>query len=523
MDDNQDEESKPAFRIRFTISSCSTSRDHSQNNICHEEIHHSPNPLEENEKQSCNCKSDANLDRKNPSCRNHSKKSFKFIQPQNHKSSLFVSLSDTSRNSSPQQGEHNHLFVSPDLDQYIPASPPSPADSALSYSSPDLFESGTDPSVSEVESSTRSSDDNTMSHSCNFINWSSAARNRSKSVTRSNSPQLMHTDNSGRRASSSNDLAAPANPLANKSVSGNHLAVNASSETICDQTTTNRQATNNHGHYLKHSQISLMQPSEIQIDVPERCIQPDALNYPMFVDEAIRPISLDDIMRVDMESLRLEEECRMLESQVQRWEERVDQLERERFRRTSPRSLIDKLIQKRKYIRELDFQLFKLNLEAQDSDSLYRKLSPLADNENQIQSYKDSFQIIENKKLETNLAAGKYGSQIKPGQENTADILDAIPPSGQLQHKQYLTKTTSGTDYSDYSRSPIDSRHRHFLPRRNSRHNTHGPHNESQAYVQLDKSKRFSPVRPDHFKGDFLPNHVIVSEDSSSPASGDNP
>lgn len=498
MSEGQDEESKPTFRIRFTIHSGCGERHQSKqtktNLTCNEDIYNSSDHHKENKNQKCNCKLDANLSCN--CCRNHTKKAFKFIQPHSHKSSLFVSLSDSSRNSSLQLQQqekkiNHHLFVSPDLDHFIPASPPILAsDSTLpscATTPSDLFRSGED--RSSISGTRSSFGDSTMSHGCNFINWSSAARRRSSSVTRSNNAQTTSTttdNNNGRRASSSHDLAAPANPLANtKSTSGNHLAVGMSNETICDLTTTNRRHDN--GAYLKHSDINRIQPLDIQVNVPV-----------MSVEKADHPIGLDDILQVDMETLRLEEECRMLESQVQYWEDKVEQMEREKFKRTASRSLIDKLIQKRKNIRDLDFQLFKLNLEVQDSDCLSQKLSPLSDSKNPIHN---------------SLLAGRYGSQIKPGQENTADILDAIPPSGQLQHKQYLTKASTGTDHGDYSR--IESRHRHFLPRRNCR--------EPQAFVYVDSASRFSPVRPNHFNGDFLQNHAIVSEDSSSPASGDHP
>lgn len=365
---------------------------------------------------------------------------------------------------------------------------------------------------------------------CNFIISGLASRRRSSSVTRSNNSQPTSADNSGRRASSSNDLAAPANPLANKSASGNHLAAGMSSETICDQTTTNPRASNKHGGYLKHSDINIMQPTDIQLDVP-------------VIFSASHPPSLAEINRISMDNtrmddecrLRLEEECRTLERDVQIWEDKVDELERERFKKTASRSLVEKLVKQRRIIRELDFQLFKLNLEAEDSDYLSRKLSPLSDNENHIESCQPASRLpsphfINHKDLEasgisklgSNLVAGRYGSQIRPGQENTADILDAIPPSGPLQHRQYLTKASSGTDHSDYSRLRQVNRHAHLLPKRNSRQPVHEPAaNESRAYVQ-NETNRFSPVRPNHFKGEFLSNNVIVSEDSSSPSSGDN-
>lgn len=493
MNQDNEDQLEPTFRIRLTISNNSyreTSHTSDSNNDSHSEESSNQQHTGDSNKHT---KTKTNEGNQNDSDVNK-RKFFKLVQPQNHKSSLFVNLSQ-------QQASSNHLFISPDLNRVSPSTPPFPADESNSN----------------------------MSQGCNFINsWVTASRRRSASVT----PQPpaakpgLSVNNSGRRASSSDDLVVPAD----------ELGVGISNETVCPR---------------------------LQVDVS------DCQNH---------TISLADVLQIDLDKLQLEDEIKNLESQVEYWEHKVDDLERKRFGEDVPRTLVENVLKQRKRLRELDFQIYKLDLETEEYEKQSRKFSPLSneamsnnlspqshDSHLLCPSHEQDARIKNIEYIESpirELVTSRFGSHIRPGQENTADILEAIPPSGSLQHKQYLTKASTVTDTSEYAHMPTYNQHKHQLPRhlgasassddssvhtsnsndsnlRSSTRQQLRHHSrfieQQQVYVQLgseidrkspsdrgsNNRHRFSPIRPNHFKDDFKsPTIVIDSQDSSSTSSG---
>lgn len=483
-EEEEEKELKPTFRIRLTISDNSNSDTKYCNQSspsCRESIHR------------CNHQASNNEQRK--------KKPFKLIQPQNHKSSLFVNLSDITKSSNQKQVEHC-LFVSPDLNQLDPSSL---TDSTLCSrsSSIDLAQQFECANLLDNSSNTTgaSLEDITMSQSCNFINsLMLASRRRSASVTPTEPPANKPD---GRRASSSNNLAVQ-NHLTKKSSSNNHLDVAFSNETICDvdQTQTNSASSNK----------QYMQP--LTVDVNGSPTDPNDYDSNYY----LVPTSAD----IDQMGSHLEDECKVLEEQVRLWEQKVEELERQKFAPDVPTSLIDRMVELRKELRDLDTELFKLDLE---EEMRHVVVGEKVFTDTQLSNY-----LSHKDARFCSPQEARFGSQIKPGQENTADILDAIPPSGSLQYRQYLSRASTGTDYSEYSQLPAFDQHRkHQVDRGRARNDSQS---KSQVYVDFDVAnhqiklqggnQRRSPIRPDHFNGEFRRNNVIA-QDSSSTGSSESP
>lgn len=577
-DSKEDELHQPTFRIRFTISnnnnnSSSRKENHHYNdsncngNLNERKCSHQIERETTTSTITTIRSSQLNVDDNNKSNRK-SKSSFQFLQPQNHKSSLFVNLGgsrDNGANNNSHETE-NHLFISPDLDQFIPASPPSSVDSTFCLIDPEPGE------LPEIRDSSPDSD--TMSQGCNFMNsLMVASRRRSSSVTpqaqKTKAPAEIEPSNNGRRASSSDDLVAPVpnNPLANKSSSGNHLAVvGMSNETICgtDSTQVNKPIVNNSDGYVQLSAMNMGRSLRIEINDMDEDNTMDkwppapAKSY----DAPKHPVSLDDILQIDLDENRLEDERKNLENLVKIWEQKVDEMERRRFADDVPRTLIEKVLQQRKELRDLECQLYKIGLEEsldQTSPSSHKLF------ESQFSPAQDEFGSTGNgggngdRIMKTTAASNRIGgSHLRPGQENTADILEYIPPASSLQYKQYLNRASTGTDSSEYSQLPnYDIPHKHPLQNNetNQRHNTdssnhhhrkqyrhrqyqthtrqHQHHysqrEQQEVYVQLDSPEvsnnkpRSSPIRPNYFKDDFKSSHVDMSQDSNSTASSSSP
>lgn len=150
-------------------------------------------------------------------------------------------------------------------------------------------------------------------------------------------------------------------------------------------------------------------------------------NYVPHSDMLTRPLEvvvpkMPDFDGIDFENLNLDDECEYLDEQIEYWEQEVAKLERVRCTADVPKLLVENVIKLRKELRELEVQEYALDLESYEPDGF--------------------LEICE-------LSASKFGSKIRPGQENTADILDAIPPSGSLQHQQYLCRTSTGSESSE--------------------------------------------------------------------------
>ena len=399
------------------------------------------------------------------------------------------------------------------------------------------------------------------------------------------------TSQSGRRASSTDQLATkpnvPENSLltSNRSASGNHLPNSASVETVCG----NDQTQTNIGSKFAPRPDVFVQPA-IEIDSPQ-------MDLAIPFSASNHPISLDDIDQIDMDNLRLEDECRALEAQALFWEQKIEDLERKQFADDVPRTLVDSIIKHRRELRDLEYQLYRITLDSEESDtfSYEGKMSQTMNWLDEISPsdqspvlmvdpqvcYMNDASCVNNRASELddlNVAgikiSNKFGSHLKPGQENTANVLDAVPPPRSLQHRQYLNKASSGTDSSEYSQLPSYNQHSHKIVRhhqvahgdehsmeedtRNShgfhrhqhQHHQHHHHRQrhhqqkrisrrevqpqqlsqqqksQQLYVQLERTEsgdlqspsrqRASPIRPNHFKCQFRSPHVIAQDSSST-------
>jgi len=351
-----------------------------------------------------------------------------------------------------------------------------------------------------------------MNASCNFINWVSAStRRRASSVspsaqatpessskatssdanfsdTNSTILNVASSQTSGRRATSSDDLAKSQNRLqvpnitsSQRSASG-QLAANTdeSVQTICpynDRTQTGTKPC------LKCSDSENSMPPLDSPLLEQLSLHEDPLHF----------------LQSDQEFLYANEEyiCSRLEEECRRLEERVADLEKRRFAPEVPRTLVDNIIHHRKELRDLNVQLYKRELDSDDSErqSCDRFsndpsspsgerirvgcISPRVYGEADLIGYELSDRrfppSIDD---EAHYRRGRFGSEIKPGQENTADILNAIPPSGHLQHKQYLNKASSGvTNINSYSQF-----HHHHQQRQKQKQNVaHVARNKQQC------------------------------------------
>lgn len=468
-----------------------------------------------------------------------------YNEPQNHKSGLHVkNSSSTSNNQSPldykKLDRHHHksqeLFISPDLSQdntptlqplWGPPSPAasSPPDSLLS-SSPvftnlsDLASLGSYELLTEDSYKTTispcgslKSSVSAMSHNCNFINMWSATKRRSSSVSPSASKIAKEHSNStttavedcddyvvvsNRRASSSDGLDQGPNRLVTRSASGNHLAMMDSTETICDD------------QHRDQNSVRFC-PLEIEIDTPSAS------------EEASEFSADSDALQVDDEDPELLE----LKAEALYWERQVEELERRQFADDVPRTLIENIMKHRKELRELEFQIYELSL---NSEHLF--------DQDQGQGFHEHGRAGGLSPR----SASKFGSRIKPGQENTADILNAVPPSGSLQHRQYLSKASSGTDTSEYSQLPRFEQYSHRIGvggggQRKCSHRSRRQEGQGLLHAHVDGANRVnklppppdhgrmrsSPVRPNHFKGEFRSPKTVIAQDSSSTASSESP
>ena len=465
---------------------------------------------------------------------------FKYIEPSHHKSSLFIDFGDRSNEKKNQlltknvydedennanqlnldtkeqnyHRERTHIFISPDLNQASDSTPTNPQPESPivnTFQIPSLK-----PSIVEaveldeelvIEIDQQDLPSKTM-NSCNFLNWASAADTQHKPVRKSSGQEQANNKNQppgggtvktgssntlntivnqseqGRRASSSEAIDGQSTTASRRSASCNHLeALHVSNETLCG-------TVQNLAHY--EALLELNQPDTFSID------DDDYIN------------TTSEILHNDLDNLGLEEECKYLEEEAENLERRLDDLERKRFAEDVPRTLVENIIKLRKVERALEFQLYERTLESSNESSERQSCEKLSissrqhdghspsgggqfgiDSSNQIYLMNDVVALLRHSDLSdrltakspspTNHSPSKFGSRIKPGQENTADILNAVPPSGSLQHRQYM---------NDRFHRPSQQQHQQ------------------------------PPVRPNHFKGDL---RSALSQDSSSTESSASP
>lgn len=563
-------------------------------------------------------------------------KSFRFVEPHpNHKSALFVNLS-TTKNSIEGGNHHNlkreqqQLFISPDLNLSYDTSstlksPYSSSSSSSSGSPIGTTRAATSPPDSVLTSDSSSyellgsdndslsfcgpiqNSDGAMSHSCNFINWMSVGRTsrRASSATptssstnstttttttssiaskdlttsttgggndtRAGATSAASQQHAARRASSSeglnnnnsNQQDRQGSLLGARSSSGNHLAISDSVETICE---TDQTQTNSFSSRCNQLPVANVAPLQIENDSPTP--------FDDDLDE-LKPVLSVCYPAMDLEEeLKLEQECLALEEEANYWERQVEELERKQYDSGVSRQLVERIIEGRRELRELELQLLEMNFNENEFwDNLGASRNQSHHNQHRSAPSTD-LKILE-KKYKPTGAASKFGSHLKPGQENTADILNVVPPSGSLQHRQYLNKASSGTDTSDYSQLPrfVDQQHSHRLGagpfldgsafrgsnhqdckhHSRHRHQRHLHHHQQiyqhtssssqrvsrrqenhqqSIYMQLDgggacgeklrgpnNRSCSSPIRPNHFKDEFKPPKAVIVQDSSSTAS----
>lgn len=253
-----------------------------------------------------------------------------------------------------------------------------------------------------------------------------ASRRRSVSERRSISPT-----NNMDRCSSTGKL--------DESISKDLINAGESTETVCglecmaDDKTAGAAKT-----------TSITEPLEIKVD--------DNLDDTTGTND----VNFQNLLNIDdTDEEKLEDECKRMELEVKSLEQKVEELERKRFADDVPRTLVDRIIEKRRELRELDVQLYMINLAESDgtSDNL-SQLSSTNGSPGNSRFWNERYGNVDpsmymtpgNNAISNQCNTSKFGSQLKPGQENTADILNAIPPSGSLQHRQYLSKASTDED-----------------------------------------------------------------------------
>lgn len=184
--------------------------------------------------------------------------------------------------------------------------------------------------------------------SCNFINWASAANRRPVAARKSSLNQtIKKTDSKSSSPSSSESSKDTGN--AQSCDSSNQSTGVKSSDDYFDLSSTKRGS----------EWRSISEEDYPELDYPD--LSPDTRSR-IFSDN-ISTISLDDILDIDMNHLKLEEECRDLELEAQYWEEKVEELERKQYAPEVPETLVESIIQHRKELRNLGLQLYQQNLE----------------------------------------------------------------------------------------------------------------------------------------------------------------
>lgn len=151
---------------------------------------------------------------------------------------------------------------------------------------------------------------------------------------------------------------------------------------------------------------------------------------------------------------RLEE----LKEEIEFWEERAAQLEIQN-RRGNSRLMTDKIIRQKKEIRDLKSILYEQKLNDKLKSSMTSSNQTHQEIDSSLVSPTDLKQFVENCRIqETTTAGGASSAQqqdtLKPGLENTADILNAVPPPANHQRDDMLIRARGNRS----SRSSLSSR-----------------------------------------------------------------
>lgn len=87
------------------------------------------------------------------------------------------------------------------------------------------------------------------------------------------------------------------------------------------------------------------------------------------------PINLDSISQLDLDQNRLEDECLSLQRQVEYWEREVEMLERKRCTDNFPAEFVEDIVKQRKKLRDLEAQIYRLNLDSDEAEQTCQVLS----------------------------------------------------------------------------------------------------------------------------------------------------
>lgn len=324
--DQRDEPSRSSFRISVTINQA--------NDSSIPEERQTDSPLPQSKPHSSNQQQ-------------VNKTKFRYVQPHNHKSALFVNLNDINKQNDSISGDsgwnrRDHLFISPELGQ---------------------------PQAKESQIANLESGDTIMSRGCNFITciMQSSSHSGVQDVS-SSPPDLDELDQSER-----NDF---------NNVTPNNLS---------SQDDTNKT-------------IAVQDDA---MDIPDQldyCIIDDSdLRYnedPEFSDSELEAEVRDLLNDIDLEQKLVDLNC-----ENEALEERVADMERERLRGNS-RTVVEEIIRRRRMNRELNTEIYVEKMRLKDAG----------------------------------IDVQGFNSDIRPGIEDTADILDVVPPPGQLQYCEMLDR-----------------------------------------------------------------------------------
>lgn len=334
--------------------------------------------------------------RNNPIVREHKeRRKYRFVHPNSHKSALFVNLGDVDkqgnniRNKSPCRRRDN-LFVSPDLNLVQSSSPGSPSsplqqDKFDAYSGPPL-----PPRDLKLE------DINYTDMNGCFIPCVKQTR-------------LNDVDNVCLDATSG---SAETDCLDSNLET---LRLESSSPLISDTL-----ATNDNDSDISEIQDYYIVDNDNFVD--ETIERPDNLDYCIIDDDALRDLDDDLVVNLErelqyyvgIEGLNFDESCRHIQDEINFLEDRLAELERERLKGQS-RIAVEEIIRQRRSIRDIDMEILKEKIRMKSK----RKLGS----------------------IDTGCASpGTFSSPMRPGFENTADILDAVPPPGQFQHCDIMAR-----------------------------------------------------------------------------------
>lgn len=430
MERNRDESARSSLRISVTFNQLGNSNEHQKNtgsNLPERSRH------DEAHDNSCHLGEASDfIEMQHPNQRVAQKK-FRFVLPQNHKSALFVNLGDSGERES-QAKQRDNLFVSPDLNQIrSPSADLQSTPSPPSRQRNPSFDQACRESVDIPYIETCSHKDMGDRLGCFCFVPSMAQRRRSASVSPPNTYEDICTDilppSQSMKSSNSERSLSEKDAGQDTLTANNGALIERSNETICANT--NRRG----------AQLSTSVESNTHL---EYCIigdsEQDNIDYSERDDSGLSE-GLEDFLNLDSSSL--EEECQSLEEEIESIEQRVADIERGRLSGSS-RTLVDQIIRQRRQLRDLEMEIFECKLRLNAQQKAANLVSPTDIKQFQVPKGRNNLNLpIDSASEASCSSSSSLASPIKPGIENTADILDAVPPPAQLQRGDILNRTSN--------------------------------------------------------------------------------